>query len=197
MSLSYLRDDCHKQAITHIRESRWFESMYTMQSKTRPTRHTLSTLNPHMVHDHTYLTRSTYSNLSYSHQQIWIDSLHLRRRAPDTIHNTTVIRSVGVYPASLPQKPKSSGKKSSSCWQSTIRLTGPISPACDRYVQYLLVGTNRTVLNRHKRELQSWRCQFSTYHSPTFPTSCLPFSLVAPPGLHLTQFQQLNQSFEF
>jgi hypothetical protein len=39
MSLSYLCDDCHKQAVTHIRESRRFESMYTLQRKTRPTRH--------------------------------------------------------------------------------------------------------------------------------------------------------------
>jgi hypothetical protein len=27
------------------------------------------------------------------------------------------------------------------------QLTGPISLACDRYIQYLLVGANRTVLN--------------------------------------------------
>jgi hypothetical protein len=39
MSLSYLRDDYHKQAVTHIRESQWFESMYTLQGKTRPARH--------------------------------------------------------------------------------------------------------------------------------------------------------------
>jgi hypothetical protein len=39
MPLGYLRDDCHKQAITHIRESRWFELMYTLQGKTRTTRH--------------------------------------------------------------------------------------------------------------------------------------------------------------
>jgi hypothetical protein len=30
-SLNYLRADCHKQAVTHIRESRRFESMYTLQ----------------------------------------------------------------------------------------------------------------------------------------------------------------------
>jgi hypothetical protein len=70
MPLNYLRDDCHKQAVTHIRESRRFESMYTLQWKTQPTRHTLSTLSPRMVYDHMYLTWSTYSNLSYSHQQI-------------------------------------------------------------------------------------------------------------------------------
>jgi hypothetical protein len=38
-SLSYLRDDCHKQAVTHIRQSRRFESIYTLQGKIRPTRH--------------------------------------------------------------------------------------------------------------------------------------------------------------
>jgi hypothetical protein len=188
MPLNYLRDGCHKQAVTHIRESRRSESMYTLQGKTRPTHHTLSMLNPHMVHDHTYLTRSTYSNISYSRQQIWTDLMHLRRRATDTIHSTMTIWSTGLYPASFPQQPKSSGEKSNFCWQPTTRLTRPISPAYDRYVQYLLAGANRMVLNRHKRVLQPWRCWFSTYHSPTFPTSYLPFPLMAPPDLHLTQF---------
>jgi hypothetical protein len=38
---------------------------------------------------------------------------------------------------------------------------------------------------------------FPRTHSLTFPTSCLPFPLVAPPDLILTKFQQLNQSVEF
>jgi hypothetical protein len=38
-ALSYLRDDCHKQAVTHIRESQRFESMHTLQRKNWPTRH--------------------------------------------------------------------------------------------------------------------------------------------------------------
>jgi hypothetical protein len=33
MSLSYLRDNCHKQAVTHIQESWRFKSMYTLQGK--------------------------------------------------------------------------------------------------------------------------------------------------------------------
>jgi hypothetical protein len=33
-SITLLHDDCHKQAVTHIRESRRFESMYTLQGKT-------------------------------------------------------------------------------------------------------------------------------------------------------------------
>jgi hypothetical protein len=31
-------------------------------------------------------------------------------------------------------------------------------------------------------------------HSSTFPTSCLPFPLVAPPGLHFNQVSAINQS---
>jgi hypothetical protein len=31
-------------------------------------------------------------------------------------------------------------------------------------------------------------------HSPTFPTSYLPFPLVAPPGLHFNQVPANNQS---
>jgi hypothetical protein len=154
--------------------------MYTLQGKTQPTRHTLFTLSPHMVHDHTYLTWSTYSNLSYRRQHIWTDPLHPRRRAADTIHNTMTIRSAGPYPASLPQQLKSSGEKSSSCWQPTTRLIGPISPACDRYVQYLLAGANRTVLNWHRRGLQPWRCRLATYPLPDLTNQLSPLSPNGP-----------------
>jgi hypothetical protein len=159
--------------------------MYTLQGKTWSTRHTLFTLSPRMVHDHMYLTRFAYSNLSYSRQQIWTYPLHSKRRAPDTIHSTTAIRSAGPYPVSLPQQPKSTGEKSSSCWQPTTRLIGPISPACDRYVQYLLAGANLTVPNRHRRELQSWRCRLATYPLPNLPNQLSPLS---PNGLARSPF---------
>jgi hypothetical protein len=47
----------------------------------------------------------------------------------------------------------SSGKKLSFCWHPTTRLTTLISLACDRYIQYLLVGANPLVLNWHRRGL--------------------------------------------
>jgi hypothetical protein len=161
--------------------------MYTMQGKTRPTRPMLFTLSPRMVHDHTYLMRSIYSNLSYSRQQIWTDPLHPRRRAPDTIHSTTAIWSMGRYPPSLPQQPKSSGEKSSSCWQPTTRLTGPISPACDRYVQYLLAGPTKRSLIDIGGGYNLEGADLPHTHSPTIPTSCPHFPLMAPPGLHFNQ----------
>jgi hypothetical protein len=81
----------------------------------------------------------------------------------------------------------SSGGKATLYRQPATRLTRLISPACDQHIEYLLVGANPSVLNRHRRGLQPWRCQLSTYHSPTFLTSCLYFPLRAPPGLRLSQ----------
>jgi hypothetical protein len=68
----------------------------------------------------------------------------------------------------------SSGEKSNFYWQPTTRLIGPISPACDRYVQYLLAGANWTVLNRHKRMLQPWRCRLVTYPLSDLPNQLSP-----------------------
>jgi hypothetical protein len=48
---------------------------------------------------------------------------------------------------------RSSALKPSTCRWPTTRLTGPISPTCDRYVQYLLMGTYPSVLNRYRRGL--------------------------------------------
>jgi hypothetical protein len=74
----------------------------------------------------------------------------------------------------------SSGGKAILCWRQITRLTGPITPTCDRYVQYLLAGGNTSVLNQHRRGLQHLRCQLSTYHSPTFPTDGLRFPYKGP-----------------
>jgi hypothetical protein len=60
------------------------------------------------------------------------------------------------------------------------QFIGLISPACDRYVQYLLAWANRTVLNQHRRGLQSWRCQLATYPLPDLPNQLSPLSLSGP-----------------
>jgi hypothetical protein len=46
------------------------------------------------------------------------------------------------------------GAKPIFCWWPTTSLIGPISPACDWYVRYLLVGVNPSFFNRHRRGLQ-------------------------------------------
>jgi hypothetical protein len=62
-----------------------------------------------------------------------------------------------------------SALKTSSYLRQTTRLTGPISPACDRYVQYLLTGTNPSVLNRHRQELPHRKPQNSHNTIPVLP----------------------------
>jgi hypothetical protein len=120
-------------------------------------------------------------------RQRWTESLLLRKRAPDTIHNTSADRSTGPYPVSLPSQPMKQWRKSNFCRWQTTRLTGPISLACERYVQYLLTGANPLVLNQHRRGYNLGGASLPCTHSPTFPTSCLHFLLRAPPGLHFNQ----------
>jgi hypothetical protein len=140
-----------------------------------------------MVHDHTYLTWSAYCNRLYSHQQIWTDPLHPRIRAPDTINNMMTIRFAGPYPASLPQQPKSSGEKSSSYWQPTTRLTELISRhAIGTFNTWSRGPTERSLIDTGGG-YNLGGASLPHTHSPTFPTSCPHFPLVAPPGLHFNQ----------
>jgi hypothetical protein len=155
--------------------------MYTLQGKTWPTRHV------HFPRQSTYARRMLHAGGPrmwqpfMSHQQSWAGPLLPRNGAPDTIQAMLADRSVSSYLVfSLEPTNEAVGAKPSIYRRQAIRLTGPISPACDRYVPCLLVGANPSVLNRHKWGLQPWRCRLSTYHSLTFPTSCLPFPPKGP-----------------
>jgi hypothetical protein len=79
------------------------------------------------------------------------------------------------------------GHKPSSWRWPTTRFTGPISSSCDWYIQYLLMGANRTVPNRHRWGYNHGGPSLPDTHSPTFPTSYPHFPLMAPPGLHFNQ----------
>jgi hypothetical protein len=107
---------------THIWESQRFELMYTLQERTRPTRHTHPTLSLRMVPDHTYLTCSTHRNLSQSRQPICTDPLPSRRRAPDTIHNSTSSDPRVRTQLLSHNSHWDSGEKTSFYWQPATRL---------------------------------------------------------------------------
>jgi hypothetical protein len=87
-----------------------------------------------------------------------------------------VDQSVGPYQVSLPSQPMKQWRKLNTHQEQATRFTGTISPTCDRYVQYLLMGANRMVLNRHRRGLQPWRCQLTTYPLPDLPNQLSPLS---------------------
>jgi hypothetical protein len=74
----------------------------------------------------------------------------------------------------------SRGHKPSPWRWPTTRFTGPVWPASDRYVQYLLVGANQRVLNRHRRGLQPWSCRLTTYPLPDLPNQLSPLSSGGP-----------------
>jgi hypothetical protein len=69
------------------------------------------------------------------------------------------------------------------------QFTRPTSPACDQYIQYLLMGANSLVLNRHRRGLQPWRCRLFTSHSQPFPSDC---PMLSPNGPARSQVINLN-----
>jgi hypothetical protein len=52
------------------------------------------------------------------------------------------------------------------------QLTGPITPACDRYIQYFITGTNPSVLNWHRWGLPQRNLGIATTLSPSFPSEC-------------------------
>jgi hypothetical protein len=81
----------------------------------------------------------------------------------------------------------SRGRKSSSCRWPTTRLTGPISLACDRYVQYLLAGVNPSVLNWHRRGYKLRGAGLP--HTTPRPSQSVvsTFHLRAPSGLQFNQ----------
>jgi hypothetical protein len=160
MPLTYLRADCHKQVVTHIWESRWFKSMYTLQGKTRPTHH----------------VRPKYAFCGQSPYVTTFHWLPRSRNRPLHLEEVLATKNILAQPSSwvtsflLPCDSSGVGERGFGLMVTQLhQLTGPISPVCDRYVQYLLTGANWTVLNRHRQGLQPWRCRLAMYPLPDLP----------------------------
>jgi hypothetical protein len=180
MTLSYLRDDCHKQAVTHIESCG--DSNRCTPYRGKSDQHT--TRFPHSIcvwsktihisrGSHITTLHETQTDLDRSHCS-WEKGLptqSIARQLTDPWVRTQFLSRANQW---------NRGRKPSSCRWPHTKLTGPISPACDRYVQYLLMGANPSVLNWHRRRLQPWRCRLTTYHSLTFPTSYLHFPPKGP-----------------
>jgi hypothetical protein len=175
-----------RQAVTHIRESGWFKSIYTLQGNLIHMTHTL----PASVH-------VRHSSLPTSSPRMWQSFVKLsielngstapKKMALILIHNTPADQSVGPYLVSLPQQP--------------LKLWGK--------VKHLLVTSYINLLNLY---LQHMISTFNTYsQGPThqsltntdggdnlrgvgFPhhTLCpsqptvIRFSPMAPPNIRLT-----------
>jgi hypothetical protein len=144
--------------------------MYTMQGKPRSTRHTLFTLNPRRVPDHTsHVVHG--GNLSLVPTRSKYASTPERSLGDQRQTCSIVVSGHLILPPS--RQSWSRGKRfRPSGYVGTLAYWAHI-PAYDRYVQYLLTEANPSILNRHMQGLQPLRCRLSTSHSSTFPTSGL------------------------
>jgi hypothetical protein len=128
-----------------------------------------------MALGHMYLTWFAHSNLSCSHQQCWTDPLLLRKkgsRLDPQCDGWPIRRSILSFSPKVAIE--ALGIKPTLCWWLATRLTWTITSACDQYFQYLLAGTNPSVLKWHRRGLQPYRSQLYTSHSPPFPSDDPP-----------------------
>jgi hypothetical protein len=197
MPLNYLREDCHKQAVTHIQESRRFESMYTLQGKTRPTRHV------RFPHQSTYARRTLLAvvpirgNLpratdrvgrSHCSREKGLPTQSPARWLTDPLIHTQFLSRANQW---------SSGESQTPINNMLLGLPGPYH----RHV----IGTFNTYSWRPTKQSLTDTCRGYNFedaglpqtHSLTFPTSCLPFPLVALPGLHFNQVPAFTPSVGF
>jgi hypothetical protein len=116
------------------------------------TPHMLPTL-VHACPTHTFCGQSPYVTTFH-----WLPRSRNRPLHPEevlTIKNRLAQSSSWVTSSFLPCDSPGAGERGfGPMVTQLLQLTGPISPTCDRYVQYLLVGVNPSVLNRHWRGLQ-------------------------------------------
>jgi hypothetical protein len=139
MTLSYLRADGRKQEVTHIRESRWFESMHTLQGK--PDQH--ATHISHSVHVWSQTIRISHDQriATFYESPIDLDRSHYfwEKGIPDYIPSTSADWSVGPHLVSLLLSTKEVvGLSQASVGGKLLGLPGP-------YHRYA-IGTFNTCL---------------------------------------------------
>jgi hypothetical protein len=121
------------------------------------TRRTLPTGGPHMWQPF------------MSHRQGWTDTTAPEKKCYQ-LHLSARLSGPRDPPQFLFQDNHwSSRLKSSICRHQATRFTEPISPACDQYIQYLLMGTNPSVLNRHRWGLPHRKSRNSHNTLPALP----------------------------
>jgi hypothetical protein len=146
--------------VTQIWESRRFESIYTLQEKPNTHDTYASCTDPHTPLIHFLRAVPICGNLSRWPNRL--RQIHCSREK--------VLPTPPLSPTEWPAGPTSVSLPNTTIEavslnqtfvnEQATRLTDPISPACDQYVQYLLAGANRSVHNWLRRGLQPWKCRF-------------------------------------
>jgi hypothetical protein len=173
-----------RQAVTHIWESRWFKSMYTLQGK--PDTHNIYAFRTSLRMP---LVRFLWAVPVRGNLSRWsnrVGRILLLLTPPLSLAEwavgptpvslpTTTIEAVGLSQASIGE------------WATWVYWAYISSMWSVRSI--LAHGGQPIVLNWHKRGLQPWRYRLSTSNSPHFPTDCPPLS---PNGPARSQVNNLN-----
>jgi hypothetical protein len=171
--------------------------MYTLQGKTRPTRHI------RFPHQSTYARRMLPAGgprtwqPSMSHDRVGWSHCYWEKELPTQ------------SPACRPTDPWvrtqflsrahqwSSGESQTPINNKLLGLPGP-------YYRHVIGTFNTCSWGPTERSLTNTGRGYNLEgaglphtHSLTFPTNCLPFPLVAPPGLHFNQAAVFKPSVEF
>jgi hypothetical protein len=172
-----------RQAVTHIRESRWFELMYILQGKPDTHDTYASHASPRMLLIRFLRAIPVRGNLSWSHWQRWTEG-----SCPNPQHVGWLI--YGSIPSSSPSHYHwtSRGKVKHLLPTSYIDLLGS-------YHQHVVITFNTCLRGATHRSLTNTSGGYNLegvgfpHHTPR-PSKpmVLRFSLVALPGLRLTNF---------
>jgi hypothetical protein len=142
--------------------------MYTLHGKIRSTCHTPSTLNLHRVPDPTSHVVHVGNLLLVPTRMKYAPTPGRRATEDRLVRPSSWVTSFSLSHDSLRVGERGFSKLVTQLHQ----LAGHISPTYDRYVRYLLTGTNPSVLNRHRRELSHRNLRITTTLSLPFPSEC-------------------------
>jgi hypothetical protein len=180
-SLSYLRDDCHKQAVTHIWESRWIESIYTLQGKTWPTWHVCFPRQSTYAR-HTLPTGGPRTWQSFMrHWQICTDPTAPEKKSSwhNPQHADWPIR--GSIPNFSPEPANEAGGVSQApVGDQLLGLPGPYHRHVIGTFNTCSWGPTHQSLTDTGGGYNLGGAVLPHTHSLTFPTSCLPFRPKGP-----------------
>jgi hypothetical protein len=152
--------------------------MYILQGKTWSTHHTFNTLDPHRVPDHTshmvHVGNLSLVPMRMKHAPTHRRNLGDQRQTSPAVALGHLILPPSRQPWSRRERFRPSDYTTTSAYWAHI-------PACERYVQCLLVGANLSVLNRHRWGYNFGGVDFSrTTPQPSQPTAST-FHLSARP----------------
>jgi hypothetical protein len=182
--------------VTHIRESRRFESMYTLQGKTRPTRHVC------FPRQSTYAQRTLPVGSPCTWQpfvrrrQIWTNPTAPEKKGSrhNPQHVGWPIR--GSVPSFSPEPANEAGGVSQAPDDDQLLgLPGPYHRHAVGMFNTCSWGPTEQSIIDTGGGYNLEGVGLPHTHSPTFPTSCLPFPLVVPPNLHFNQAPLLKPQF--